>query len=125
MKNKTFTLLAGLAITLGVASPSWAGALADVAGLFGTVTAVIIDVPEGILVNSLYRLPVSTTKSLAKNFGDEKGVSQNLVGAAIGVPTGIVWGIPYGAIQGARHGWTTGWDKPFSTESFLVTSEEK
>ena len=100
------------------------GFLGGVGSLLGSTTAGIFDVPEGILVNSLYRMPLKTTKALAERFGDEKGFYQNVIGATIGIPTGFVFGIPYGAITGAKHGLTSGWEKPFSTESYLVKDEE-
>lgn len=125
MKKKLSVLTAALALLVGTASPSYAdGPLGDVASLFGSVTATIFDIPEGILVYSLYRCPLRTTQYLADKFGDDKGFQQNVAGAVLGIPTGFVWGIPYGAIRGGRHGMTTGWEKPFSTESYIV-SEEK
>lgn len=113
-------------MSFGIATPSHAenGILNNVLSLFGSVTATIVGVPEGILVDSLYRMPLKTTKVLAEKFGDEKGFQQNVAGAVIGIPVGFVWGIPYGAVRGGRHGMTTGWEKPFQTESFIVSSDE-
>jgi len=125
MKNKTLALIAAGVLSLGTALPSLAdGPLKCGAGLVGSTTAVIIDTPEGIVVNSLYRTPHTMRVQLAKHFGDEKGLVQNVAGALIGWPVGIVWGIPYGAIVGMRHGYISGWEKPFSMESYIV-SEEK
>lgn len=126
MKNKAIAFLAAGAIFLGVASPSFAegGALGSVGSFFGAVTATIIDIPEGMIIDSLYRSPKKTWHNLAEAFGDEKGFQQNVAGAAIGIPVGFAWGIPSGAIRGGKHGWGTGWEKPFSTESYIV-SEDK
>jgi len=124
MKKQLLLALAACSISVGAASPSFAGAMADVAGVFGSTTAAIVDCPEGILVDSLWRCPKKSTHSLAEAFGDEKGLGQNVVGAMIGIPYGVVVGIPVGAIQGVHHGLTSGWEKPFSTESFLVPEDE-
>ncbi len=118
------SLLASMAISMNVNCKAADGFLGGVGSLLGSTTAGIFDVPEGILVNSLYRMPLKTTKALAERFGDEKGFYQNVIGATIGIPTGFVFGIPYGAITGAKHGLTSGWEKPFSTESYLVKDEE-
>ena len=127
MKNKVFALLTASVLTLGAALPSMAAddsPLGSVASFFGSVTAGVFDCPQGVLVNSLWRQPYKIQRSLAEQFGDEKGLGQNLAAFVIGVPTGFVWGIPYGAITGARHGFVTGWEKPFSTESYLVTEDK-
>ncbi|MBI4533738.1 MAG: hypothetical protein HY711_07300 [Candidatus Melainabacteria bacterium] len=125
MKKKCIGLVVACALSCGVALPSYAdGPLGNVSSLFGAVTAVIIDVPQGILVDSLYRMPLKTTKILAEKFGDEKGLQQNMAGAMLGIPAGFLWGIPYGALHGWHHGLSVGWDKPFSTESYLVTEEK-
>lgn len=125
MKNKALALIAAGMISLGAALPSLAdGPLKSAAGLVGSTTAVIIDTPEGIVVNSLWRTPHTMQRQLAKHFGDEKGLGQNLAGFIIGWPVGMVWGVPYGAIVGARHGCITGWEKPFSMESYIVTEEK-
>ncbi len=126
MKNKVFALVTASVLTLGAAMPSMAadGPLGSVASFFGSVTAGVFDAPQGVLVNSLWRMPYKTQRILAEKFGDEKGLGQNLAAFVIGVPTGFVWGMPYGAITGARHGFVTGWEKPFSTESYLVTEEK-
>jgi len=118
-------MIAG-AITLGAALPSMAadGPLGSVASLGGSVTAGVFDTPEGVLWNSLWNCPYKTQRYLAEKFGDEHGLGQNLAAFVIGVPTGFLWGIPYGAITGAHHGFVTGWEKPFSTESYLVTEEK-
>lgn len=122
--RKTVLLLASL-IALGTATPSYANdALHDVAGVFGSTTAFIVDVPEGIVVDSLWRMPRKTWHALADRFGDENGFQQNVCGAVIGIPVGFLWGIPEGALRGGRHGMTIGWDKPFSTDSFLCLHEE-
>lgn len=126
MKNKVSILTAALALLAGTALPSYAdGPLGDVGSLAGSVTATIVDAPEGVLYYSLWRCPLKTTQYLADKFGDSKGFQQNVAGAVLGIPTGFLWGIPYGAICGAGHGMKTGWEKPFSTGSFIVTSEEK
>lgn len=125
MKNKALMLLTAGLLTMGTATPSYAdGKLGEVGSLLGSVTATIFDIPQGIIVDSLYRVPLKTTRILAEKFGDENGFQQNVVGAVIGIPTGFLWGIPYGAIHGGRHGMTVGWEKPFSTESYIVTDEK-
>ncbi len=122
MKMKSLAMLAASVLCMGTAMPSYAdGMLGGVASFFGSTTALIIDIPEGILVHSLWRTPKETSHILAEKFGDEKGLGQNLAGLALGVPTGFVWGIPLGAIHGGRHALDTGWEKPFSTESYLVS----
>jgi hypothetical protein len=122
MKNKLLISLAAVTVAIGgTALPSSAN---DAASFVGTMTALVIDIPQGMLVDSLWRSPRNFTHTLADNFGDEKGLQQNVVGALIGIPVGMVWGVPHGAIQGGRHAFSVGWDKPFSTESYIV-SEEK
>jgi len=125
MKKSVLLALASM-LTLGVATPSFANdALNSVASWAGATTATIVDIPEGVLLDSLWRMPLKTTHCLADKFGDEHGLQQNIAGAFIGVPVGFLWGIPEGFIHGGRHGMTTGWDKPFSTESFVVPDTEK
>jgi len=124
--KKLGLLTVAAALAVGTATPSFANdAVNSVASLFGSTAATIVGVPEGILVDSLYRMPLKTTHALADRFGDEKGFQQNVVGAVIGIPVGFLWGIPEGAIRGGRHGMTEGWEKPFSTDSFLCIQEEK
>jgi hypothetical protein len=125
MKKLGFLTLAAL-ITMGTATPSFAdGAVHSVCGLAGSTVATVIGVPEGIVVDCLWRMPLKTWHGLADKFGDEHGFEQNVVGAVIGIPVGFVWGIPEGAIRGGRHGMTTGWEKPFSTDSFICVQDEK
>jgi hypothetical protein len=127
MKKKVLALVAAAAIAMGATAPVMAAddsPLGSVGALAGATSAVIVDVPEGILWHSLWNCPLKTTQYLAEAFGDPNGAGQNIVGAAIGIPVGFLWGIPYGAIAGGRHGMTTGWDKPFSTESYLVMEEK-
>jgi hypothetical protein len=121
MKSKSL-FIAALAV-VGMATPSFADG--GPMGLLGSGTAFFIDVPEGIVVDSLVKCPYKATKGLAEAFGDENGWKQNIVGAVIGVPTGFAFGIPYGAIAGGRHAFSVGWEKPFSAESFVVSNEEK
>jgi len=124
--KKTVLMTAACAISLGMATPSYANdALHGIASFFGSTTAAIVDIPEGILVDSLYRMPLKTERALADRFGDDKGFEQNVAGAVIGIPVGFVWGIPEGALRGCKHGLGTGWDKPFSTDSFLVYEADK
>lgn len=99
--------------------------MGDAGSLLGSTAATIVDVPEGILYDALWRMPMKTWHALADRFGDEHGLQQNVAGAVIGIPVGFLWGIPEGAIRGGRHGMTSGWEKPFSTDSFLVFGEEK
>lgn len=118
------TLAAALAV--GTATPSFAdGVVGGAASLAGSTVATVVDVPQAMVVDSLWHMPMKTWHALAERFGDEKGFEQNVVGAIIGIPVGMVWGIPTGALRGAKHGMGTGWEKPFSTESFLVINEEK
>jgi len=125
MKKIGFLTLAAL-ITMGTSTPSLANdAVNSVASFAGSTVATVVGVPEGILVDSLWRMPLKTWHALADRFGDDKGFQQNVVGAMIGIPVGFVWGIPEGAIRGGRHGMTEGWEKPFSTDSFLCIQDEK
>ena len=126
MKNKVLSLIVAFGLSLGMTIPSYAdGALGDVASLFGSATATVIDTPEGILVDSLYRSPKKTWHTLAEKFGDENGLSENVAGALLGIPIGFAWGIPAGALRGAKHGMGSGWEKPFSKDSYIVGLEEK
>lgn len=124
MKKNVFTVLAVGALTLGLVSPSFAGVLKETAGLFAAPTAAVVDTPEGVVIDSVVRLPYKTSKYMATTFGDEHGFGQKVVGSTIGVPVGFLWGIPEGAIHGFHHGWVSGWDKPFSSESFVVSEGE-
>jgi hypothetical protein len=132
MKNKTaLTLLTSLALALGFSAPSFAGVGDDVKGSAGVATAFVVDVPEGMVVDSLYRCPKKCWHSLAVAFGDNPSsdfglcyLGQQLMGITVGIPVGVVWGIPYGALHGAKHAASSGWDKPFSTESYIVTEEK-
>lgn len=122
MLKKSIVLSFAAVLSLTTALPSYAddNALGSIASFFGSSAAVILDVPQGILVDSLWRVPLKTQRTLAEKFGDEKGFQQNVAAAFIGVPVGMVWGVPAGALRGAKHGMGTGWEKPFSTESFIV-----
>lgn len=126
MKKSVLLTVASL-LVLGTATPSRAadGAMGSAASLAGATAATIVAVPSAILVDSLWRMPMATWHSLAGHFGDEHGLEQNVVGAALGIPWGIVWGIPTGAIRGAKHGMSVGWEKPFSAESFMVFEADK
>ncbi|MBX9879279.1 MAG: hypothetical protein K2Y22_12540 [Candidatus Obscuribacterales bacterium] len=125
MKNKVLTTIAAAAIAAGFALPSYAdGVVGSGMSYLGRTTALIIDEPEGVALNSLWYQPKKIQKRLAVAFGDEKGLFQNLAGFALGVPTGVVWGVPAGIIYGGRHAWSAGWDKPFSTESYIVPESE-
>jgi len=132
MKNKTaLTLLASLAVVLGFSTPSFAdgGAMGSAKSFAGASSAFLVDVPEGALVDGLYRTPKKCWKGLAEAFGGNTDhglcwAGQQLVGLTVGVPFGVVWGIPTGAFHGGKHGISTGWDKPFSTESYIVTEEK-
>ncbi len=86
---------------------------------------MLVDIPEGIVVDSVVKCPVKASKSLAAAFGDENGWKQKIVGAVFGVPAGAVFGVPYGAIKGGKHAASVGWEKPFSSESFIVSNEDK
>lgn len=129
MKNKTaITLLATVAMALGVATPSFAGAK----GVVGAAVATVVDVPQAIVVDTLYYCPKKCWHHLAVALGDNPKsdfgncfVGQNLVGAVVGVPFGMVWGVPSGFLRGAKHGMGTGYDKPFSGESFSVLSYDE
>jgi len=122
MKKTALVLALASAMTLGINAPSFAGdnGLGSIASFFGSVSAVTFDVPTGMVVDSLYRVPLKTEHSLASAFGDEKGFQENVAAIVIGIPVGMVWGVPAGFLRGAKHGMGTGWEKPFSTDSFLV-----
>ncbi|HEY9776637.1 MAG TPA: hypothetical protein V6C81_22935 [Planktothrix sp.] len=133
MKNKTaLTLLTSLALGLGFVAPSIAdGPMGSAKSAAGATTAFLVDVPEGIVVDSLYRVPKKCWHTLAVALGDNPSsdfglcyLGQQLVGITVGVPVGVVWGVPYGALHGAKHGIGSGWDKPFSSESYIVTEEK-
>lgn len=125
MKKSVLLSLAALLVA-GVTTPCYANDVVNgVASLCGSTAATIVGVPEGILVDSLWRMPLKTWHAIADKCGDEHGFQQNVVGAAVGIPVGFLWGIPEGAIRGGHHGMTTGWEKPFSTDSFLCIQEEK
>ncbi len=127
MKKKLLALVAAGAMAISTSAPVFADdstPLGAVGSLLGATSAVIVDVPEGIIYHSLWNCPLKTTRYLAEAFGDPHGLGQNLAGAILGIPTGFLWGIPYGAIHGMQHGMKTGWDKPFSTESYIVTEEK-
>ena len=78
MKNKLFSLMAAGLIAIGVSGPAMAGdgPLGSVSSWLGSVTAFIVDVPEGILYHSLYNCPLKTSQYLAESFGDENGAGQ-------------------------------------------------
>lgn len=127
MKNKTLAILSAGVIAMSGALPCFAdddGPVHSVVQFFGATSAMVIDVPQGIVVDSLYRVPLKVQRTLAEHFGDPNGLGQNFVGAVLGIPAGFVWGIPYGALHGAKHAIGVGWDKPFSTESYIVTEEK-
>jgi len=124
--KKTVFLTIAASLALGATAPCNAeGTMGDVASWAGSTTATVVDVPGGIIYDSLWRVPMKTWHALADRFGDEHGFQQNVAGAIIGIPVGFLWGIPEGAIRGGRHGMTTGWEKPFSTDSFNVMQEDK
>ncbi len=55
MKKKTvLTLLTTAALALGLSTPSYAG---GPMGFVGAAAGFLVDVPEGIVVDSLYRCP--------------------------------------------------------------------
>lgn len=127
MNKRTLSMLISGAIALGTATPSFAdddGPVHNAVGVGGVVTGVFVDVPQGIVVDSLYRVPMKCQRTLAEHFGDSKGFGQNVAGVVIGFPVGMVWGVPYGALHGAKHAFNKGWEKPFSTESYIVTEEK-
>ncbi len=120
--NSLVALAASL-LCLGAAAPAFAdgnGMMQEGSSFLGSSTAVVIDIPEGMVVHSLWYTPKTTSHTLAIDFGDEHGLGQRLAGLALGCPVGFLWGIPLGAIHGGRHALSTGWDKPFSTEAYIV-----
>jgi len=121
---KASSLVMAAVAVLGLASPSFADGGGPV-GIVGSGTAMLIDIPEGAVVDSAFKCPYKFSRGLASAFGDENGWKQVIVGTVIGVPTGAVFGVPYGAIAGARHALSVGYEKPFSAESFIVSNEEK
>src|SRR5262249_25825174 len=115
------------AIAVGAALPSFAdanGAVASGKSFLGLSTALVVDVPEGVGVNSLYYQPQKMAKRLIVAFGDEHGFFQHVAGIGMGWPAGLVWGVPAGIIYGGRHAWDAGWNKPFSTESYIVPESD-
>ena len=121
---KTKTLILSAVACIGMAVPAFADGGGPM-GVAGVTTAMLVDVPEGIVVNSAAKCPIRASQGLAEAFGDAKGWKQQIVGAVIGIPTGAVWGVPYGFMSGARNAMSKGWDKPFSSDSFVVVNEEK
>ncbi len=125
MKNKMLMLMSAAIVSLGTAAPSFAdGPMGSAASFLGATTAVVVDVPEGMVIGTLYGGPKHCWHGLAEAFGDENGWKQKIVGGIIGIPVGMVFGAPYGAIHGLYHGVNTGWEKPFSTDSYIVTEEK-
>lgn len=130
MKNKMLTLVAAAMVTVGTALPSFAdGVLGGVGSFFGATTAMVVDIPEAIVVDSVYRCPKKCWKSLAYHLGDnhDQGLcwlGQQMTGITLGIPVGVVWGVPYGFIHGGRHACDAGWEKPFSMDSYIVTEEK-
>jgi hypothetical protein len=120
----------GSAVLLALASVSFAlpsfadgGVLGAATSYFGSATALVVDVPQGALVNAAYKCPMKASHSLAGAFGDENGWKQRIVGTIIGVPAGAVFGVPYGVVKGGQHALSVGWEKPFSMDSFVVSNE--
>jgi hypothetical protein len=124
MKSRPLSVAALALMALSFSMPAFADG-GGVMGAAGSSTAMLIDVPQGIVVDSAVKCPYKASRSLADTFGDENGWKQMIVGTIIGIPTGFVFGIPYGAIAGGRHAMSVGWDKPFSVDSFIVSNEEK
>jgi hypothetical protein len=123
MRKTALVLSIASALTLGASAPTFAAddkGLGSIASFFGSITAVCFDVPTAMVVDTFWRVPLKTERTLAEKFGNEKGFQQNVAATVIGVPVGMVWGVPAGFLRGAKHGMGTGWEKPFSTESFLV-----
>lgn len=120
--KKSAALLTVLA-TLAIGSPSFAGAMDTGKSVAGSTVAMVVDVPQGMVVDSMVKCPVKASRSLAGAFGDEHGWKQKIVGSVFGVPAGAVFGVPYGAVKGGQHAASVGWDKPFSSDSFIVTNE--
>ncbi|MFN8658066.1 MAG: hypothetical protein U0105_17145 [Candidatus Obscuribacterales bacterium] len=127
MNKKFLITLIASALTMGAALPTFAddSSLDDFASLAGTSTALVIDVPQAMIVDTLWWSPLHAQRSLAGHFGDDKGLTQNVAAFVLGVPWGMVWGIPSGALRGAKHACSSGWEKPFSTESFMVINQEE
>lgn len=126
MRKISLVLTLASVLGLGVSAPSYADSdgLGSIASFFGSTTAMLVDIPQGVAIDTLYRSPKNAWHALAGHFGDEKGFQQNVAGAIIGIPVGAVWGVPAGFFRGAKHGLGSGWEKPFSTESFIVGLEE-
>jgi hypothetical protein len=119
MKSRLTSTLLASAVAVCACLPALADGGGPV-GALGAATATVIDVPQGMVVDSLYGCPKKASKGLAEAFGDENGWKQQIVGAIIGIPTGVVFGVPYGACHGMHHAWNVGYDKPFSGDSFVV-----
>jgi len=124
MKSRLLSVAALALVALASSAPAFADG-GGIMGAAGSTTAMLIDVPQGAVVNSAVKCPYKASTSLAGTFGDENGWKQIIVGTIIGVPCGVVFGVPYGAISGGRHAMSVGWDKPFSAESFIVSNESK
>jgi len=130
MKKKTVvSLLASAALAFGFSAPSFADG--GPMGFLGATAGLLVDVPEGMIIDGLYRVPKKCWHGLAVALGDNPSsdfglcfLGQNLVGLTVGVPFGVAVGVPYGALHGAKHGIGSGWEKPFSGESFIVTEEK-
>jgi hypothetical protein len=124
MKSRSLSVAALALVALASSAPAFADG-GGIMGAVGAPVAFLIDVPEGVVVDSAVKCPYKFSTGLAGAFGDENGWKQIIVGTVIGVPSGFLFGIPYGAVAGGRHGLTVGWDKPFSAESFIVSNESK
>jgi ABC-type phosphate transport system permease subunit len=122
MKNILLSISTVSALIVG----SYLPALADdgPVGALGAAVATVVDAPEGVVVDSLYFVPLKASKGLAEAFGDENGWKQQIVGTLIGVPVGVVFGVPYGFCHGLHHAWNKGYEKPFSVSSFVVTDSD-
>lgn len=120
---KTQNLILSTLACLAISAPSFAEG--GPVGFLGATVALLVDVPEGIVVHTLVKGPMQTSHCLAGAFGDENGWKQNIVGHMIGIPTGAVLGVPTGALVGAKHAVSSGYDKPFSVDSFVVSGSEK
>jgi len=124
MKSRPLSV-AALALAALVSSvPAFADG-GGIMGAAGSSTAMLIDVPQGVVVDSAFKCPYKFSTGLAGAFGDENGWKQIIVGTVLGVPSGFLFGIPYGAVAGGRHAMSVGWEKPFSAESFIVSNESK
>lgn len=132
MKSLGLVLCSALAV-VGAAAPAFAldyeakPIMWVIQAPFRTAGAVSGALVSGLVsgpVDQGYHGSIRGTHHVATKFGDEKGVSQQVVAVPIGGSAGMVLGGVEGGYKGMKHGWKLGWEKPFSRWSY-ITMEEK